>query len=176
MNELRNLNLRVSTINVNSMNVSTIGFKNAKTYLKIEGVTSKRPDVILLSDMRANGKGEELKKLFNLTHNGNYTLYYNSTKDSRGVGVAIKRNLGHELITRIDDPEENYLLVKIKVKSTELLLASVYGPNENDVGFYNELRRVLNGFGEPKIIGGDFNTIMDSDRSENNLDLSLIHI
>ena len=34
--------LRVETINVNTMKVSSLGTRNAKTYLKIEGVTAKR--------------------------------------------------------------------------------------------------------------------------------------
>jgi hypothetical protein len=43
------------------MNVSTLGSSNAKTYLKIEGITMRRPDVIFLSDVRAKDKGFELK-------------------------------------------------------------------------------------------------------------------
>jgi len=46
MYEFKNFNLRVSSINVNTMNVSTIGTRNAKIFLKIEGITGKRPDVI----------------------------------------------------------------------------------------------------------------------------------
>jgi hypothetical protein len=53
MIDLRNFNLRVSAINVNTMNVSTIGTRNAKIYLKIEGITGKRPDIIFMSDVRA---------------------------------------------------------------------------------------------------------------------------
>jgi len=56
MNDFRNLNLRVSAINVNTMNVSTVGTRNAKIYLKIEGITGKRPDVTFMSDVRAANK------------------------------------------------------------------------------------------------------------------------
>ncbi len=44
-----------SLINVNTINISTLGGRNAKTYLKIEGVTGKRTDVIFMSDMRVGG-------------------------------------------------------------------------------------------------------------------------
>ncbi len=73
--DLNNLSLRVSSINVNSMNVSTLGTRNAKTYLKIEGVTGKKADIIFLCDVRANNRGEDLERLFRMTHNGNYCLY-----------------------------------------------------------------------------------------------------
>jgi len=49
--ELADLSLTyVGCINVNSMNASTIGTRNSKTYLKVEGVMSFNHDVIFLSD------------------------------------------------------------------------------------------------------------------------------
>jgi hypothetical protein len=77
MSNIPRFNLTVSTINCNSMNVSTLGKRNAKTYLKIEGITNKKADVILITDKRASNKGEELKKLMGLTQNGSYKLYLN---------------------------------------------------------------------------------------------------
>ncbi len=81
---INKLNLVICIINVNSLNVSTLGSHNAKTFLKIEGVTGKRADVILLCDVRAKKRGEEVKKLFNLTMNGSYKIYLNSTRENRG--------------------------------------------------------------------------------------------
>ncbi len=66
--------LTISAINVNSMNVSTLGMSQSKTLLKVEGVTMKKTDIILLSDVRAKDKGDELVKLFKLTQNGCYNL------------------------------------------------------------------------------------------------------
>jgi hypothetical protein len=61
------LNLTVSAINVNSMNVSTMSNRNAKTYLKIERITGKKADIILFLDIRAGNKGTDLIKLMGLT-------------------------------------------------------------------------------------------------------------
>ncbi len=61
------LNINILSINVNSLNVSTLDRKNAKTLLKIEGVTGKKPEVILLTDIRAGNKSAEIRKLFSLT-------------------------------------------------------------------------------------------------------------
>jgi hypothetical protein len=54
------------------MNVSTVGTRNAKIYLKIEGITGKRPDVIFMSDVRASNKVKEIEDKFWVTRNGNY--------------------------------------------------------------------------------------------------------
>jgi hypothetical protein len=89
--------LSITAINVNSMNISTIGSAHSKTLLKVEGVTMKKSDIILLSDVRAKDRGEELIRLFRLTQNGCYNLILQSKKESRGVGVAIKRSISHEI-------------------------------------------------------------------------------
>ncbi len=44
------LNINILTINVNSFNVATMDRKNSKTLLKIEGVTGKKPEIILLTE------------------------------------------------------------------------------------------------------------------------------
>jgi exonuclease III len=126
-------NLRISAINVNSFNVSTLGTKNSKTLLKIEGITAKRPDVIFLTDVRAKDKSSELSKLFRLTQNGCYNLFLNSSKESRGVGIAIKRNIAVEIIEIIKDrTEENFILMSVVIKGKRITLGSVYGPNANE--------------------------------------------
>jgi exonuclease III len=170
--DLNNLSLRFSSINVNSMNVSTLGSRNAKTYIKIEGVTGKKADVIFLCDVRANNKGADLEKLFRMTRNGNYCLYLNWTKNARGVGIAIRRAIAHEVKNVIKDlRNENYILLDIEIKGKRFTMGSIYGPNENNVNFYRELKAKLGDFGTNKfIIGGDFNTILDMDRTADNLD------
>jgi exonuclease III len=171
MNDFRNFNLRVSAINVNTMNKSTVGTRNAKIYLKIEGVTGKRPNVIFMSDVRASDKIKEIENLFRVTRNGNYVTYFNSSRSARGVGIAIKRKISHKILQiRRDEADENYILLDVEIKGKRLTLGCVYGPNENNVNFYRRLKREVNEMGNPVIIGGDFNTILDQDGTENNLD------
>jgi exonuclease III len=130
---ISDVNLTISAINVNSLNVSTLGTSNSKTLLKIEGITSKRTDVILLSDVRAKNRGDELQKLFDLTMNGGYKLYLNSTRENRGVGIAIKRNVAHEIKNVITDRvDENYLILDLVVKGRRMKIGVVYGPNGNN--------------------------------------------
>jgi exonuclease III len=124
------------------MNVSTLGKRNAKTYLKIEGITNKKADVILITDIRASNKGEELKKLMGLTQNGSYKLYLNSSSESRGVGIAIKRNIQHVIRdTYVGRGDENVLLINVEIKNIVLTIGVIYGPNNNDVEFYRCVER-----------------------------------
>jgi exonuclease III len=165
------IELSVSAINCNSMNVSTLGKRNAKTYLKIEGITGKKPDVILISDIRAKDKGDELVKLMGLTWNGSYKLYLNSSKESRGVGIAIKRNIQHEIKNRyIGRGDENVLLLDLNIKGKRITLGVVYGPNGNNQEFFRNIEQKLAQWGNKCIIGGDFNTILSSQGGDQNLD------
>jgi exonuclease III len=148
-----------------------MGKRNAKTYLKIEGITGERADVILISDIRASDKGEELKKLFGLTMNGSYKIYLNSSKESRGVGIAIKRNLQHVINNAYEGSGgENVLMIDVTIKGTRMTLGVVYGPNNNDVGFYRDIERKITEWGNINIIGGDFNTILSDQLGAENLD------
>jgi exonuclease III len=124
-----------------------------------------------MSDVRAANKVKEIEDLFWVTRNGNYVTYFNSSRSARGVGIAIRRKISHKILQiRRDEAEENYILLDVEIKGKKLTLGCVYGPNENNVNFYRKLKRDVNEMVNPVIIGGDFNTILDQDGTENNLD------
>jgi hypothetical protein len=56
------------------------------------------------------------------------------------------------------------------VKGVRLTIGTVYGPNGNDVGFYRDIERILRRWGNPIILGGDFNTILCEDVGRDNID------
>jgi exonuclease III len=169
----RYIDLTVSAVNCNSMNISTLGKRNAKTYLKIEGITGKKTDIILISDIRAKDKGDELTKMMGLTRNGSYKLYLNSGKESRGVGIAIKRCIQHDIKDRyIGRGDDNLLMLDIEIKGKRVTLGVVYGPNGNDQVFFRNIENKINQWGNRVILGGggDFNTILSTQVGEQNLD------
>ena len=97
-NLLKRIEISFGVINVNSFNVSTLGARNSKVYLKIEGITKGKKDVIFITDCRLGTKQNEIERLMGLNKNTSYKLYHNSSKDSRGVAIAIKRSIAHEVI------------------------------------------------------------------------------
>ncbi len=164
------LDLSVGSINVNSFNLSTVTSRNSKTFLKIEGATRKKQDVLFFSDCRIADKEKEFTKLMGLNMNCSYKVYINSNKDSRGVCIAIKRKIFHEVIEIFKSEDQNIILMKVKIKGHLLVLGSIYGPNVNDVEFFRGLRRKVEDWNLPYILGGDFNTVLDSTVGAGNLD------
>ena len=74
--------------------------------------------------------------MMGLNRNCSYKIYYNSDRESRGVAIAIKRKIYHEILDTYRSDDQNILLMKVKIKGQILVIGSVYGPNEQNVEFY----------------------------------------
>ena len=83
--------ISISTINCNSLNVSTVTSYHQR--LKIYGIVQLKTDFIILSDIRL-GKSKntisEINKMFLTNPYCSYNFVHNSTGNSRGVGILIK--------------------------------------------------------------------------------------
>jgi len=166
------LNLSISAINVNTLNISTYKDGPCKTVEKLVAITKRGSDVILLTDCRLGRGIDKVKKILLLGKKTSYDLYANSTKGDRGVCIAISRNRDIEIIEEIKDiVYENYLLLRCRIDGKETILGAVYGPNTNNREFYRGLIERIESYGLPTIIGGDFNTVMDGNPGLENLDL-----
>jgi exonuclease III len=144
--------------------------KTSKSFLKVEGLTQGKHDIILVSDCRLKSREPDISRLMGLNKNASYKLYCNSNRDSRGVAVAIKRSVFHEVVDTFRTEDQNVILLKLKIKGNLIVIGTVYGPNENNAIFYTNLRAKLTEWNLPFIIGGDFNTILDPSVDDLNLD------
>jgi hypothetical protein len=117
------LNLSLSAINVNTLNISTYKDGPCKTMEKLVAVMNRGSDVIIMTDCRL-GKGiEKIRKIMLLGKNNSYNLYANSTRGERGVCIAISRNRNVEIVEEVKDiVYENYLLLRCKVDGNEILI------------------------------------------------------
>ena len=70
--------------------MSTYGGTNNKTLVKIEGITSKKPDIILISDCRIGKRGKDVERIFGLALNGKYKLYYTVTRIKTVGGLQLQ--------------------------------------------------------------------------------------
>jgi hypothetical protein len=139
----------VSSINCNSLNLSQSAKWNQT--LKICGITKLKSDIIFLSDIRVSNKNlvsaaDDLTRLFQNNPYGKYEFYYNSTMNKRGVGILIKCALQTEVIAKRFTPDENVILLHVKIANTEVILISIYGPNSGDAVFFENLSGLLNEF------------------------------
>jgi exonuclease III len=141
---------------------------------KIHAITKQNPDIIFISDIRLNTEKQnygvhDLTKKFKFK---GYDFYHNSKKSHRGVGILIKSNLNIDVDVRYNDPENNILLVTCTINNVTVLLGSLYGPNNNDPGFFNNLSVQLDNYKHMYIIlGGDLNATWDNRGPNDNLDI-----
>jgi hypothetical protein len=96
MNNNWNLPVTVSSINCNSLNMSSTGSFNHK--LKMSGITKLRTDIIFLCDIRLSNSqnvttSAHAELTFRTNPYGAYKFYFNSTRNKRGVGILIKKIL-----------------------------------------------------------------------------------
>ncbi|MFN9942525.1 MAG: hypothetical protein ACK56I_23945, partial [bacterium] len=115
---------------------------------------------------------EKIRKFLRVGRGIQYDFYANSSKAERGVCIALSRGRDIEVLQEERDVnDENFLLLRCRLETTEFLLGGVYGPNANNVAFYTNLRDRIESYGLPFLIGGDFNTVIDGGIGEENLDL-----
>jgi hypothetical protein len=156
--------------NCNSLNLSTCCEKQLK---KLYSIVNCGKDIIFLSDIRL-GNGAALPDLINtFRYNkyGQYDFIYNSSQNRRRVGILIKHNLNYTIEHEYRDNNENILCVLLNIDNYRFRCASVYGPNNNDRAFFNNLSTVLSSFQDlPIILGGDWNMTVSFLENEFNID------
>ena len=145
------IDLSFSSQNCNSLNVSTsIRSQTAK----ITGIIGLDTDVIVLSDTRFNGRYRYIEDAFRLS----YKMIHNSSLNRRGVAVLFKNNLQYDILEEVRDNQENILGLRLQINNRELCICAVYGPNTNDMSFYDFLDNLLNRWRHlPIVVAGDWN-------------------
>lgn len=145
------LEVSICAQNCNSLNVSTsIRGQTAK----ITSIIGLNADIILLSDTRLNGKHRQIEDAFRMS----YKMHHNSTLNRRGVVILFRNSLQYNVIEEVRDNQENILCMRITVNGRELCVGAVYGPNINDLTFFDFLDTLLDRWRDvPCILGGDWN-------------------
>ena len=115
------------TQNCNSLNISTYYHKIRTLNLfsqKLHAVLNS--DFILLQDMRLGTRGENiLKSKLEFNSYLNYDLYVNSSSNKRGVAILIIKKLNAAVFDTIKCPDEDFLLLKVKIKNCFILVGSI---------------------------------------------------
>jgi exonuclease III len=131
-------------------------------------------DIILLCDLRLNADAdhiEKIKKLFLYNKSRQYDFLHNSSKNSRGVGILISRCLNYSVSRCLKDDNDNIIGLTVKIDDFPVRVFSVYGPNDNNRTFFDNLRNLLDIDSTiPVIIGGDWNATYSCHEIGNNID------
>jgi exonuclease III len=145
-----------------------------KTSKKIFSITREKDDVIFLCDTRLNSEKQisainDIKKRFAFR---GYDLFFNSKTNSRGVGILISKKLSYTIHNKYADAVGNIFLINITINSKRMTIGSVYGPNQDDEIFFNNVGTAIRSFGnENVVIGGDWKTTPNGTSSNANLDI-----
>ncbi len=137
-------------------------------------ITALCTDIILLSDLRINDDfdaADQISKIFLCNNNKNYYFHYNSTSNSRGVGILLAVDLPMKVTYTYKDTNNNLLGLILETDSAIFSVCSVYGPNDNNKIFFTDLAHFLKDLGDiPVVIGGDWNATYSQLSSKHNLD------
>jgi exonuclease III len=114
-----------------------------KMVSKVRALVKNKHEIIFLSDTRLNSTKQiaamnDLKKPFFAE---GYDFYHQSTLSSRGVGILISRKLQYKIKTINGDNQNcNYLLLKLEIGDSHLIVGAIYGPNtDNEINFFENL-------------------------------------
>ena len=82
--------------------------------------------------------------------------------DARGVAILFNSNFTLNVVKTEADPGGNWIVVKIIINDSSVVLANVYGPNADDPLFYENLQSKLSEFeGDHLIACGDWNLVQN---------------
>jgi len=146
----------------------------------VAAITASKSDIIFLSDTRLTSSSgvrndERTFNAFKDSKNRSYFFNFNSSKNARGVGILVANDLPYTTVDRVEDQDENFLLLKIEINALPVIVGAVYGPNNSDRGFFAGITRAINqlrnGSEVPVIIGGDWNTVWDDSPINRNIDV-----
>lgn len=100
-----------------------------------------------------------------------YKMFFSShSSNSRGVAILLNNTFEFSLIKTIADPEGRFILIKLLINDQPVVVANVYGPNDDDPTFFDLIQTKLGEFENSSIIvGGDFNVVQDYTKDTLNL-------
>ncbi len=114
---------------------------------------------------------DKIAKIFLCNSKKNYHFPYNSTSNSRGVGILLALDLPFKITFTYKDNGNNLLGLILESENAIFSVCSIYGPNDNNKALYTLLATHLKDLGDiPVVIGGDWNATYSQSPSNFNLD------
>ena len=120
-------------------------------------------DLFFLQDIHCN----EEKRMSFRNDWGNDIFISSGTNNGRGVAILPNRKVQFDVIEEKQDEIGNAILVRAVInKVLEILIISIYGPNEDNPEFFKILTKMISDFTDneeslPIIMCGDFNIALD---------------
>ena len=118
----------------------------------------KKYDICFLQETHSIQTNESIW----MTEWGYKTFHSSFKSNSRGVCTLFNNTFEHEIHDEIKDPEGRYHILDITIQNNRVLLVNVYGPNDDDPLFFNNLFTQIQHFQNSAVImAGDFNVVQN---------------
>ena len=93
---------------------------------------------------------------------GNDAFWSGTSNSSEGYGILINLTVSYTIQKYSELIPGRMQILEIIINDKEINLINIYGPNNDDVNFFEHLERYLKENDEKTfIIGGDFNTVLN---------------
>ena len=156
-----------------SIKICTFNVKGLGDYKKrsqiFEYLKSNNYAICFLQELHCEGK------TYNLWQKqwGNDAFFSGSSKNSMGVGILLNSNFTYKVVEYKNIIDGRLQSLKLVINDKEYTFLNVYGPNNDNVDFFNTLEKyVIDNNSDTFIIGGDFNTVIDVTKDKKNGNLN----
>ena len=100
---------------------------------------------------------------------GGKAFFSGNSSNSTGIGILFNSDVTFTLLEYKEIISGRLQVLKINISEIDIVLINIYGPNKDDLNFFNTVETVIKQYeNETLIIGGDFNSILDQDKDKRN--------
>ena len=133
-------------------------FNATKRHQVFNHLKSENVDIFLLQESHSIPKMENV-----WTEEWGGKIYYShGLSNSRGVCILFKPGLSPTIHEIKRDDQGRVLCIDVEMSDTRFTLANIYAPNNDNPDFFKECFKFVEHFeNSSKIIGGDFNLVLD---------------
>ena len=147
-------NIEIVSINVRGLHTKHL--KRKKYFHSFN--LNKTPNVILLQETHST-IDDEMKWRREW---GGDIIFAHGTSSARGVCILFKKTVNKEIHSIIVDTNGRFVMLDITLWEQRVTLVNLYGPNNDDPDFFlNVIGKIESCPNDNRIIGGDFNCILD---------------
>ena len=134
-------------IKITSFNVRGISNKHKRVDI-IDYLNKKQENIYCLQDIHC---GPDKQNIFKEDWEGDMYIA-SGTNASIDVAILFRKHFEHKILDSENSQEGNYIALKIKMIDTEITLINMYGPNNDNPRFYDELSALIDIFQTATII------------------------
>ena len=141
---------------------------------KIDWLLTLKKDFYFISELKMSCsiRNQALVAYLQANKFGSYSFLFNSSSNSRGVGIIYSNHLDLVIHSIHKDPNENFIIIDTTVNGMRLTVGSVYLPSKAPDHVLLSLTQTIDSLGNHlRIIGGDFNLTPSDDPVHLNLDI-----